>query len=426
MLADADEFAGLLADEFGIDLDALGAGPAGAPLGARRRRSTTRTWRRTVYGAAILASMAFVPPARHLTRAKDLADSRYADPLTVDDLAAAAGLTRAHFSREFRRAFGEPPHAYLLTRRLERAAALLRNTDRSVTDICLLGRAAQPRLVHHAASRARSASRPPPTARPTRRRPSGRWSRAAWCAPTRARNTARLEKSGARTATSLAGVNSHSIQRRRPMMKIANAQLWVHDQEEALAFWTEKVGMEVRADVTLPELGDFRWLAVGPPGQEDVSIVLMAIPGPPVMDEETKGQVETLMAKGFAGTVFLTTDDAQAAYDELKGRGVEFTDPLEQRPYGIDAGFRDPSGNSIRLAQLTMDLWPPPPPNFPDALWRDRTSVRRRRAAVARRRRREADRVAGQPGGAAALARDLDHGLEAEPPARARTPRRRR
>ena len=140
------------------------------------------------------------------------------------------------------------------------------------------------------------------------------------------------------------------------MMKIANAQLWVHDQEEALAFWTDKVGMEVRADVTLPELGDFRWLAVGPSGQEDVSIVLMAIPGPPVMDEETKGQVETLMAKGFAGTVFLTTDDAQTAYDELKDRGVEFTDPLEQRPYGIDAGFRDPSGNSIRLAQLTMDL----------------------------------------------------------------------
>ena len=81
--------------------------------------------------------MAFVPPARHLLRAKDLADARYAEPLTVDDLAAAAGLSRAHFSREFRRAFGEPPHAYLLTRRLERAAALLRGTDRSIADVCL-------------------------------------------------------------------------------------------------------------------------------------------------------------------------------------------------------------------------------------------------------------------------------------------------
>jgi AraC-like DNA-binding protein len=84
-----------------------------------------------------VAPLTFVPPARHLLRAKDLADARYADPLTVDDLAGAAGLSRAHFSREFRRAFGEPPHAYLMTRRLERAAALLRATDRSVADVCM-------------------------------------------------------------------------------------------------------------------------------------------------------------------------------------------------------------------------------------------------------------------------------------------------
>jgi AraC-like DNA-binding protein len=84
-----------------------------------------------------MATMAFVPPARHLLRAKDLADVRYFEPLGVDDLAGAAGLSRAHFSREFRRAFGESPHAYLLTRRLERAAALLRTTDHSVAQICL-------------------------------------------------------------------------------------------------------------------------------------------------------------------------------------------------------------------------------------------------------------------------------------------------
>jgi AraC-like DNA-binding protein len=83
------------------------------------------------------ARMAFVPPARHLVRARDLADARYFEPISVDDMARAAGLSRAHFSREFRRAFGESPHAYLLTRRLERAAALLRTTDRSVADICL-------------------------------------------------------------------------------------------------------------------------------------------------------------------------------------------------------------------------------------------------------------------------------------------------
>jgi uncharacterized glyoxalase superfamily protein PhnB len=140
------------------------------------------------------------------------------------------------------------------------------------------------------------------------------------------------------------------------MINIANAQLWVHDQDEALEFYTRKVGFEVRADVTVPELGDFRWLAVSPEGQEDFSVVLMAIPGQPVMDEETAQQVRTLMGKGFAGTVFLTTDDVQSEYEELKSRGVEFTEPPEERPYGIDCGFRDPSGNSLRLTQLTGEL----------------------------------------------------------------------
>jgi uncharacterized glyoxalase superfamily protein PhnB len=136
------------------------------------------------------------------------------------------------------------------------------------------------------------------------------------------------------------------------MTKIANAQLWVHDQDEALAFYTEKLGMEVRSDVTVPEMGNFRWLAVAPPGQTDVAIVLMAIPDPPVMDSESAKQVHALMAKGFAGTIFLTTDDVHSAYEELKGRGVEFTEPPEERPYGIDSGFRDPSGNSFRLTEL--------------------------------------------------------------------------
>lgn len=136
------------------------------------------------------------------------------------------------------------------------------------------------------------------------------------------------------------------------MIKIANAQLWVHDQEEALAFWTQKVGMELRADVSFPELGDFRWLTVGPPGQSDVSIVLMAIPGSPIIDPETQDQVRELMGKGFAGTIFLATDDCQASYEELSSRGVEFTETPEERPYGIDSGFRDPSGNSVRLTQV--------------------------------------------------------------------------
>jgi uncharacterized glyoxalase superfamily protein PhnB len=136
------------------------------------------------------------------------------------------------------------------------------------------------------------------------------------------------------------------------MIRIAHAQLWVHDQDEALAFYTQKLGMEVRADVTLPEMGDFRWLTVGPAGQEDVAIALMAIPGAPIMDDETAQQVRDLMAKGFAGTVFLSTDDCQASYEELKARGVEFVDEPHEQPYGIDSSFRDPSGNHFRLTQV--------------------------------------------------------------------------
>ena len=141
------------------------------------------------------------------------------------------------------------------------------------------------------------------------------------------------------------------------MIKIANAQLWVDDQEEALAFYTKKLGMEVRSDVTLPEMGDFRWLTVGPPGQEDIAITLMAIPGPPVMDPGTADQVRELMSKGFAGTVFLTTDDVRSDYEQLKARGVEFSEEPEERPYGIDAGFHDPSGNSFRLTQVNQQAF---------------------------------------------------------------------
>ena len=135
------------------------------------------------------------------------------------------------------------------------------------------------------------------------------------------------------------------------MITIANAQLWVHDQDEALAFYTEKLGWEVRADVTVPELGNFRWLTVGPPAQPDIAVTLMAIPGPPLMDAASAKQLRDLLGKGFAGTLFLTTDDVHASYEELKARGVEFLEEPEERPYGIDSGFRDPSGNQFRLTQ---------------------------------------------------------------------------
>lgn len=136
------------------------------------------------------------------------------------------------------------------------------------------------------------------------------------------------------------------------MITIANTQVWVHDQDDALAFYTQKLGMEVRSDVTVPEMDDFRWLAVGPVGQPDIAIVLMAIPGPPMIDADTVKQVRDLTAKGFTATVFLATDDCNASYKELSSRGVEFVEPPTEQPYGIDAAFRDPSGNNFRLTQV--------------------------------------------------------------------------
>ena len=136
------------------------------------------------------------------------------------------------------------------------------------------------------------------------------------------------------------------------MINLSTTQLWVHDQDEALAFYTEKLGLELRNDVTLPEMGDFRWLTVGVPGQEDVAIVLMAVPGPPVFDAETSSKLKELVAKGAAGGLFFATDDIDGTYSELKGRGVEFSQEPTDQPYGRDAGFRDPSGNQMRLAQL--------------------------------------------------------------------------
>jgi len=137
------------------------------------------------------------------------------------------------------------------------------------------------------------------------------------------------------------------------LKSLTNVNVWVHDQDEALAFYTEKLGMELRNDVTLPEMGNFRWLTVGVPGQEDVAIVLMSVPGPPVFDEETSSKLKDLIAKGAAGGLFFATDDVDGTFQELKDRGVEFSQEPTDQPYGRDAGFRDPSGNQMRMAQLS-------------------------------------------------------------------------
>jgi catechol 2,3-dioxygenase-like lactoylglutathione lyase family enzyme len=135
------------------------------------------------------------------------------------------------------------------------------------------------------------------------------------------------------------------------LKQLTHAMIWVHDQDEALAFYTDKLGLELRDDVTVPEMGNFRWLTVGVPGQADVAVTLMAPPGPPVFDEETRQQLLDLVAKGAAGGLFFTTDDVRASYEELSQRGVEFTQEPTEQPYGTDAGFRAPSSNQMRMMQ---------------------------------------------------------------------------
>jgi catechol 2,3-dioxygenase-like lactoylglutathione lyase family enzyme len=137
------------------------------------------------------------------------------------------------------------------------------------------------------------------------------------------------------------------------LKQLTNVQVWVHDQDEALAFYTEKLGLELREDVTVPEMGNFRWLSVGVPGQDDVAITLMAVPGPPVFDADTREKIMELMARGAASGLFFSTEDCQATYEELKSRGVEFQQEPTEQQYGIDAGFRDPSGNQMRVAERT-------------------------------------------------------------------------
>jgi catechol 2,3-dioxygenase-like lactoylglutathione lyase family enzyme len=135
------------------------------------------------------------------------------------------------------------------------------------------------------------------------------------------------------------------------LKQLTHVNVWVQDQDEALAFYTDKLGLELRDDVTVPEMGNFRWLTVGVPGQPEVALALLPVPGPPVFDAETSEQLKTILAKGAAGGLFFTTDDVQGTYEDFKGRGVEFQQEPTQQPYGLDAGFRDPSGNQIRMLQ---------------------------------------------------------------------------
>ena len=137
---------------------------------------------------------------------------------------------------------------------------------------------------------------------------------------------------------------------------ISHTSVRVHDQDEAKAFYTEKLGFEVRQDATLDELGGYRWLTVGPPDQPDLNLIIER-PGPPALDQATAQEVLALVAKGAIGGGILQTEDCRATCRELEERGVELASQPEERFYGIDASLRDPSGNLWRVVQpVEFDL----------------------------------------------------------------------
>jgi len=133
-------------------------------------------------------------------------------------------------------------------------------------------------------------------------------------------------------------------------------QIWVHDQDVAREFYTGKLGWEVRQDATMAELGGFRFLTVGPPDQPGIAVALLLVPPPPIFDEEDANALRALVAKGRAGSLFLSSNDIHADYAALKARGIEFYEEPTEYPYGTDSGFHDPSGNSIRLAQVKPEF----------------------------------------------------------------------
>jgi catechol 2,3-dioxygenase-like lactoylglutathione lyase family enzyme len=162
---------------------------------------------------------------------------------------------------------------------------------------------------------------------------------------------ARFEKTARRPGNNVAADGAdHDDRRPRMLDAISHVGVWVHDQDEAKEFYTEKLGFEVRQDNTLEDFGNYRWLTVGPPGQPDVNIIL-SIPGPPAVDGENAELLLQLVSRGALAPGIIRTDDCRKTCAELEARGVELSQQPDERFYGIDAAVRDPSGNEWRIVQ---------------------------------------------------------------------------
>ena len=286
----------------------------------------------------------FLLPA--LRRARDLIDRDYAEPLDLDAMAGEAGYSRFHFARAFTASYGETSRTYLTRRRIERAKTLLRTANLSVTEICFLVGFAS--LGSFRARFRELVGRPPSEYRDdavartgvppipgcvvlmwTRPHPDG-------------------EQSGRSTAhPGQATVPKNRSRRSTMISRLNHVNVFVLDQDRAKAFYTETFGFELRNDATLD---GFRWLTVGPKDQKDLNI-LLAYPAPPMFSPEDAEAVRALVAKGSLGGGVFETADCQKTFEELSAKGVTFLQEPAERPYGIEALFRDDSGNWFSLTQ---------------------------------------------------------------------------
>src|SRR5262245_23405298 len=282
---------------------------------------------------------------RRLLRAKDRMDAASHEEWPVRRLAQVSGASEAHFARAFKEAFGVPPHRYLLTRRIERAVALLRDTDRSVTEIAF--QTGWNSLGTFGRTFRNVTGENPAAIRERQKAAPNDLARVPECvlrAAHRPDLTIAVSEKRRREEDDTRGDRRNG----GPMSQgIEVVGLYVRDQDEALAFYVEKLGFRVHTDV---RNGDYRWLTVQHPDQPSFQLGLFA-PGPPVHDVTTAQQLQAIVAKGAMPPLVLTVDDCRAAYGRMRAAGVEFTQEPMDRYGTVDAGFRDPSGNGWKMIQ---------------------------------------------------------------------------
>jgi AraC-like DNA-binding protein/catechol 2,3-dioxygenase-like lactoylglutathione lyase family enzyme len=271
-----------------------------------------------------------------LRRVRDRIDREYAQPLDVEALARGAHMSAGHLSRQFKLAYGESPYSYLMTRRIERAMALLRRGDLSVTDVCFaVGCSSLGHLRHSLHRTDRDAAQCLPE--PDSSRDGGD---AAMRGETGDQTDQESRSAGHRSAASVTAMD----------ITIHASFLPHTDPDASLAFYRDTLGFEVRTDVGQ---GKMRWITVGPPGQPSTSILLAPPATDPGTTDDERRVITEMMAKGTYGWILLATKDLDGTFERLQAGHAEVVQEPTEQPYGIrDCAFRDPAGNLIRIQEL--------------------------------------------------------------------------